>query len=94
MKEQMEMVNSALERKWWQSKKFAMWLLSFLGLGGCLGWSLHAEADWKVSAVLAVCMTCVSMVGILGQAFVDAIVRGVRAWRGTAGEHWGEAKPK
>lgn len=79
------------DKKWWQSKKFWIWMISFLGMGGGLAWSLQASSDWKVSAALVAGMTCVSMTGMLGQAFVDAVVRGVKAWKGS-GEHWGESE--
>ncbi len=81
-----------VDKKWWQSKKFWIWLISFLGLGGGLGWSLQAGGDWKVSAALVAGATCVSMTGLLGQAFVDAAVRFAAVWRGAQGEHWSEAK--
>lgn len=79
-----------LNKKWWQSKKFWIWLISFIGLGLCLAWSLHADVDWKVCASLVAGATCVSMTGMLGQAFVDAAVRFAQAWKGS-GEHWSES---
>lgn len=79
------------DRKWFQSKKFWIWLISFTGLGAGLAWSLQAGGDWKVSAALVGGMTCVSMTGMLGQAFVDGIVRFAQAWKGE-GAHWAEAK--
>jgi len=88
----MKVVN-LMDRRWWQSKKFWIWAISFIGLGIALTWSLEASADWKVSASLTAGMTCVSMTGMLGQAFVDAAVRFAQAWQGVSvvSGHWSEA---
>ncbi len=80
-----------LERRWWQSKKFAIWAISFLSFGGLLGWGFQASTDRWVLIALIGAMALTSGIGLLGQAFVDAAVRFARAWRGI-GEVWTEAK--
>ncbi len=86
--------NDVLERKWWESKKWWIWAVSFGVFGGLLGWGFQAKADRWVLITLIGAMALVSGIGLLGQAFVDAAVRFARAWRGV-GEHWAEAaKPK
>lgn len=75
-----------LESRWWQSKKWWIWAISFAVFGCLLGWGFQARADRYVLIALVCAMGSTSGIGLLGQAFVDAAVRFARAWRGLNGE--------
>lgn len=81
---QLEELADVRERPWFRSKKFWIWGISFVVLSGLLFYGLQVGADWRVLTALALCVTTVSISGILGQAGVDAAVRFAKAWRGLA----------
>ena len=77
------------DKPWYKSKKVWIWFVSFVGLGAGLFWAIAKASDWKITVALVAGMTMVSCIGLLGQAFVDAVVRFAQAWRGLGGV-WSE----
>lgn len=81
---QLEELVETREKPWHKSKKFGIWVVSFAVLAGLLFYGLSVGADWRVLVALSLCVTVVSISGILGQAGVDAAVRFAKVWRGLA----------
>ena len=67
------------------SKKIIVGFAGFVGIGVALVTAVHYGAHLYVQLVLALGMVSIPPSLIFGLAWMDAIVRAVKAWRGTNG---------
>lgn len=94
MKAEIQKLAAVAEKPWYKSKKFWIWFISYIGLGSALFWAIGKNADWKVQCAIVLALAVVSGVGMLGQAFVDAVVRFAQVWKGMDLKVWAEQPTK
>ena len=70
------------EKRFWQSKKWWIWFVSFGGLMALARESIRIGSDARVQIALILALSFVSCAGLFGFAWVDAAVRFARIIRG------------
>ena len=70
------------EKRFWQSKKWWIWFVSFGGLFALTLESMRLGGESRVQIALIIALSFVSCAGLFGFAWVDAAVRFARIIRG------------